>query len=278
MSYVDILAPVIDLEHDEAALVAAGELAALTGARVAALMVSVHLASAYAENERPLSELLADIAAGSHSQAAQERDRVRAWLAETKREFELREVSIERAVEDNAVVANARAADLIVMTRPQPQGRARRALIERVLFKSGRPILLTPNGAPVERTWRRIVIGWNAKAQAVRSIAAAMPLLKAAEDVAIATVDAKPSISGHGEGPGREIAAHLARHGVNVTVRNLDSLGRSDARVLLDETVAFGADMLVLGAFGHSRAQEMIFGGVTKEVLSDAQTPLFLMH
>jgi nucleotide-binding universal stress UspA family protein len=106
----------------------------------------------------------------------------------------------------------------------------------------------------------------------------AMPLLKKASVVVIATVDAIPSAAGHGEAPGRELAAHLARHGVIAEVRNLDGLGRAPERALCDEVMAVDADALVIGAYGHSRAQEFVFGGVTRELLSMAPGPLLLAH
>lgn len=278
MSYVDILAPVITLEGDQPALAAAGEIASATGARAAALIVAVHLASVYAEEGHAFSEVLADIAKGSRSEAGRERAKLAAWLEQAPHDFEVRDVTVEGAVDEHEVLAYARVADLVVLARADAHDRARRAILEQVLFRSGRPVLLTPGAPSRERSWRRIVIGWNARPEAVRSVAAAMPLLERADEVVVATVDARPSRAGHGEGPGRDVAAHLARHHVNVTVRNLDSLGRTEAKALLDEAIAFDADLLVLGAYGHSRAREMLFGGVTRELLVASPIPLFLMH
>lgn len=278
MAYVDVLAPALTLDGDSAALTAAGEIASTCGAHVAALVVAVHMASVYADKGHTLSEVLADIAKGSRSEAGREREKIVAWLQQTPHDFEIRDVTVEAAVDEHEVVAHARLADLVVMARAAAHDRARRAMLEHVLFKSGRPVLLVPGEPPRERRWRRAVIGWNAKAEAVRALTAALPLLQRAEEVAVATVDASPSRGGHGQGPGREIAAHLARHGVNAVVRNLDSLGRGEAKTLLDEAVAFDADMLVMGAYGHSRTSEALFGGVTRDLLAAAPVPLFLMH
>jgi nucleotide-binding universal stress UspA family protein len=112
----------------------------------------------------------------------------------------------------------------------------------------------------------------------MRAVSAALPLLRRAEAVAVATVDAVPSSTGHGDAPGRELAGYLARHGVPVEVRNLDSMGRSHARALLDEAQGFGADFVVLGAYGRSRASEFIFGGVTRELLLGSPLPLLMAH
>ncbi len=277
MTYRDILAPAIALREDEAALTATGEIAAKCMARAIALMVAVHLGSEYADSVRPLSDVLSDMMAGSHSHAAASRQELLVWLSKRSPKFDTRDLTIENAVDEDQIVAHARMADLVVLARGPEHAAARRALIADILFKSGRPLLLVPSRAQ-KREWNRFVVGWNASANAIRAIAGAMPLLKQAALVVIATVDAAPSAAGHGEAPGHELAAHLARHGVRAEVRNLDGLGRGPERALCDEAMAIDADALVIGAYGHSRAQEFIFGGVTRELLAAAPVPLFLAH
>lgn len=278
MSYKDVLAPVITIEDDEAALAAAVEVAGKCEARAAALIVAVHLASAFAEEQRPLSEVLTDIAKGAHSMAAAEREKIIAWLDRSPYRFEVRDVTAEGALYQDEVIAHARMADLVVMARGVAHERARRALLEHILFKSGRPMLLVPGPPPKKWRWERALIGWNAKPEATRAVTAAMPLLQRAKEVVVATVDAVPSPSGHGQAPGRELATYLARHGVRVEVRNIDGLGRTEGKALLDEALNLNADMIVIGAYGHSRAQEFLFGGVTRELLAAAPVPLFLAH
>jgi nucleotide-binding universal stress UspA family protein len=277
MTYKDILSPAIALREDEAAMTAAGEIAAKCGAKAIALMVAVHLGSEYADKVRPLSDVLGDMAAGSRSHAAISRQEIVAWLSRRPLDFDVRDLTIENAVDEDQVVAHARMADLVVLARGQEHATARRALIADILFKSGRPLLLVPPRAQ-ERRWERFVIGWNASANAVRAITGVMPLLNRGSLVTIATVDAIPSAAGHGEAPGCELAAHLARHGVRAEVRNLDGLGRGAERALCEEAVATDADALVIGAYGHSRAQEFIFGGVTRDLLAAAPVPLLLAH
>lgn len=277
MSYRDILTPVLALADDEAALVAAGELAEAFNTQATALIVAVHLASVYHDPPQPLSRVLHDIAKGPVSHAAQERAQVAKWLERAPERFIVRDLTVEGAVIEERAVAHARVADLVVLSRAGAHQRARRTLIEDVLFKSGRPVLIVPR-EPKPRTWKCIVIGWNASAEAARAVAGAMPLLRRAERVVVATVDAMPRPSGHAEAPGSDLAAHLARHDVRVEVHNLDGMGRSDARALLDEAMAADADLLVLGAYGRSRAEEFIFGGVTRELLEGSPLPLLMAH
>ncbi len=278
MSYKEILAPVITLEDDEAALSAAAEIAHMFDTRATALIVTVDLASAFAGTESTFSQIALDISKGSGSHAACERTKIRAWLERAHHAFEVRDVTIEDAVESNELLAHARMADLTVIAQAKGHERAHRAMLEHVLFKSGRPVLLVPSAPRQDHRWERIIIGWNAKDQAMHAVTAALPLLQRAREVIVATVDAVPSKSGHGEAPGRDLAAHLASHGVRVEVRNLDAMGRTGGRTLLDEAAGFGADLLVIGTYGHSRAREFLFGGVTRELLADAPLPLLLAH
>ena len=278
MSYKEILAPVITLAEDEAALNAAAEIAHKFDTRATALIVTVDLASAFAGTQSTFSEIALDISKGSRSHAACERTKVLAWLEHAPHAFEVRDVTVEEAVESNELLAHARIADLTVIARATGHERARRAMLERVLFKSGRPVLLVPSAPLHERNWDRILIGWNARTEAMRAVTCALPLLKGAREVVVATVDAKPSASGHGETPGCDLAGLLAGHGVRVEVRNLDSMGRTEARALLDEAAGFDADLLVIGAYGHSRAREFVFGGVTRELLAASPIPLLLAH
>lgn len=278
MSYRDILAPVIALDEDEAALVATAEIAAKFAANPTAMILAVHVASSFMDREQPLSAVLQDLAGGSSAHAAQLRKDLVAWLRRSKVAFEIKDIAIESAVDDDRIVAHARVADLIVMARFASHDRARQAVIEDVLFKSGRPMLIVPTHPQRPRKWEKIVIGWNAKAEAVRAIAAAMPFLQAAKRVAVATVDAAPSASGHCARPGEEMVGYLARHGVPAEVHNIDRLGRTHGKALVDDAMAFGADVLVLGAYGHSRAREFMFGGVTRELLAGSSLPLFLAH
>lgn len=271
-----ILAPAIALDEDVAALTAAAEIAETFNAQPIALILAMHLASTYMDKEAPLSAVLQDLAGGASSHAAQLRRGLIAWLDRAPCPFEVRDLAIERAVDDDKIVAHARLADLVVLGRATAHSRARQAVIEDILFKSGRPVLLVPDRPLRQRSWDKIVIGWNAKPESVRAVAGAMPFLKRAKRVVVATVDAK-QIDG-APTPGEDLAAYLRCHSVQADVHNVDGLGRTEARVLLDEAIAIDADLLVLGAYGHSRAREFLFGGVTKELLTASPIPLLMAH
>ena len=103
----------------------------------------------------------------------------------------------------------------------------------------------------------------------------ALPLLTRAEAVEVLVVDPQRH-PGHGEEPGADIARHLARHGVQLEVRRLSSGGGDVGHILLSRAADFGADLLVMGAYGHSHLSEWMFGGVTRTVLREAGLPVLL--
>ena len=124
----------------------------------------------------------------------------------------------------------------------------------------------------------RIVVAWDGSLEASRAVAAAMPLIEAAREVRVALVAPRVRGSEHGQEPGADLGAVLSRHNGNVSVDRLPSLDRSVARALLGHASDTEADLLVLGAYGHSRLTEAIFGGVTHDMLREAPLPLVMAH
>ena len=120
------------------------------------------------------------------------------------------------------------------------------------------------------------MVGWNAGREAARAVADALPLLVRAAAVEVLIIDAERGPAGHGQEPGADIARYLARHGAQVEVRRLSSDGEDLGRLLLSQAAAFGADLLVMGAYGHARLNELIFGGVTRTALRDADLPVLM--
>ncbi len=118
----------------------------------------------------------------------------------------------------------------------------------------------------------------RASREAARALAAAGDLLERADRVTVATVDAKPSEDGYGPHPGVDISTHLARHGVQPELINLDSTGRSETKAILDQALAVNADLIVMGGYGRSRMSEFIFGGVTREMLKTSNVPILMAH
>jgi len=119
-------------------------------------------------------------------------------------------------------------------------------------------------------------VAWNATRESIRAVADALPLLVKAEAVEVLVVDHQRRPEGHGQEPGADIARHLAHHGAHVEVRRLSSGGKDVGRLLLSQAAAFGADLLVMGAYGHTQLREWMFGGVTRTVLYEAGLPVLM--
>jgi nucleotide-binding universal stress UspA family protein len=180
---------------------------------------------------------------------------------------------------DEVVGRRARYAD-VTLIGPEMLADERLApkVVDGVLFSSGRPLLVAPAGTRPSLAPRRVLVAWDAGIEAARALNHAIGLLTGAEAVHLTLVDPIASEEGHGAEPGADAAAYLARHGAKVTVDRLPSGGRPIAAVLRQHATDMAADLIVMGAWGHSRLRERIFGGTTKSMLDEATVPLLLAH
>jgi nucleotide-binding universal stress UspA family protein len=176
---------------------------------------------------------------------------------------------------------HARYADLTVLGQPNPDsghGAAATAVLESVLFDSGRPLLMVPYAGRPAPIGRRALVAWNASREAARAVADALPLLATCEEVTVLAVNPRSGIGGDGETPAADMALHLARHGVNATAAHAVASGIGEADVLLNAAADKGVDLLVMGGYGHSRLRQLILGGVTRGILSRMTVPVLLAH
>ena len=168
-------------------------------------------------------------------------------------------------------------ADLVVVARPESAGHTASppGLAESLVMSSGRPIIVFPPRHTVSGI-HRILVAWNATRESIRAVADALPLPVKAKAVEVLVVDHQRRPEGHGQEPGADIARHLARHGAHVEVLRLPSDGKEVGSLLLSRAAAFGADLLVMGAYGHTQLREWMFGGVTRTVLYEASLPVLM--
>lgn len=191
-----------------------------------------------------------------------------------------------RLIEDDvryALLLQSRYADLVVLCQDSaassdPALPARtRHLPEYVALRGARPVLVVPPGYHNAAIADTAVVGWDGSMQAIRAIAAALPLLQRAANVKLALINPDELSELHGEQPGADMALYLARQGVHVDVvleRTLSTTG--DALMALARDC--GAGLLVAGAYGHSRYREWVLGGATRELLERARVPLLIAH
>lgn len=169
----------------------------------------------------------------------------------------------------------SRTADLIIMARAtqgEGEGDADRAWFrEEMIRQSGRPVLLVPEKMPDRAIGRSAVIGWSPTREATRAAHDALPLLSEGARVSLVTVGEEDTREAHGV---TELARALDRHGLEVEVV-ARMLGRDTiASVLMREAHERGADLIVTGAFGHSRLYDFVIGAVTRELLEKSDTPV----
>jgi nucleotide-binding universal stress UspA family protein len=189
-----------------------------------------------------------------------------------------------RAVEGEvAEVASlhARYADLAVIGQADPEGVAPGAaanLPERLILGAGRPVLVVPYAGRFEAVGRRVLLAWNATRESTRAANDALPILERAARVTVVSVNPRSGPGGHGAVPGADIALHLARHGVRAEVAAVvtDEVGVDD--MLLSQAADTGADLIVMGGYGHSRLGELVLGGATRHILRQITVPVFMSH
>jgi nucleotide-binding universal stress UspA family protein len=148
---------------------------------------------------------------------------------------------------------------------------------QRIIFLSGRPVLIVPSESRVTSVGRRIIVGWDASRAATRAVNDALPLIVGAELTTIVTVNPQIGEHHHGEEPGANIAQHLGRHGAVIRTLKISTPGEA-ASALLQEADKSDADLIVAGCYGHSWIGEQIFGGNTVNLLTQNKFPVLMSY
>jgi len=281
MSYKTILAVLDDTKECEGRMALAANLASQMEAHLVGLFViTFPQVPAFIEGQ-----LDADIVTQQRRDAAEAVERVRKRFESLGSKFGL---STEwRHAEGRVgdwVNLHALYADLVIVGQSNDDtfgayGTAA-GLPEQVALGAGRGTLVVPYAGRFETIGARVVVAWDARREAVRAISEAMPLLKRADHVAAVSVNPKlgDGKGKHGEVAGADLALVLARHGVKVQAHRIVAKSIATADVLLNQVSDEAADLLVMGAYGHSRLRETILGGVTRHILAHMTVPVLLAH
>ena len=177
----------------------------------------------------------------------------------------------------SGVIDSARSADLVLCAQfTENTPAAQRADIEVLIFECGRPVVMVPYIQTTPKPVERVLIAWNGSREAARAAFDAMPFLLKAKEVEIFSVDARDDLNQSSDLAGSELGVTLARHGIKVNVNNIESAGKPIGAVIENRVSDYAADMLVMGAYTHSRIRERIFGGATHTLLG-SMTTLTLM-
>ncbi|MBV8634566.1 MAG: universal stress protein [Burkholderiaceae bacterium] len=176
-------------------------------------------------------------------------------------------------------VPAARTSDLVVMGQPNPddkQAALGMGMAGHVLLQSGRPVIFLPYAMPAPTSYGQAVIAWDGSRPAARAISDALPLLHSAEKVTI--LSATKEKEAFRRFPDADLGIYLAEHELNVEIVENSNTGIDAGNWILSSAADLGADLLVMGAYGHSRFGEMILGGATRTVLQSMTLPTIMSH
>ena len=177
-----------------------------------------------------------------------------------------------------AFLRQARLADLAIVGQSDEDTSGEARIPEAVIWGTGKPVLVIPSFGNVKPIGTTVLVGWKSGREAARAVNDALPFLSRAKSVTVLAIDPEKGISGEGAVPAADIALHLARHGVTATAAHTISTGIGEGDVLLNYASDLGADLIVAGGYGHSRAREFVLGGATRSLLGTMTVPVLFSH
>jgi len=181
----------------------------------------------------------------------------------------------------DVITSHARHADLLVVGQFNADDEAvlyLQDLTDRLILAAGRPVLVVPYVYKNAVFGQKIIIGWDGSRTATRAIHDALPILKLAKKTIVMCVKQNSNEVLDDQPPGQKIAAHLSNHSVNVEAQHIVSNEIKPAHMLLNLAAEQGADMMVIGAYGHARIKELVMGGVTMHLLESMPLPVLFSH
>ena len=171
------------------------------------------------------------------------------------------------------IARHGRVSDLIIVPSPDTeQSGPGSGIAEAALFDTGRPVIVAPEKVP-EVIGDSVAVAWNGSREAAGAIAAALPIIVEAAQVTRVSEPQRNGADG-----AASLVAYLARHGVSAASAELNAGNRAIGERLIDTATAAGADLLVMGAYGHSRLRELVLGGATLSALKHPTIPLLMVH
>jgi nucleotide-binding universal stress UspA family protein len=183
---------------------------------------------------------------------------------------------------NHIVPLHARHADLVIAGQFERNAQASfvaENFCENLVLSSGCPTLFLPYAGTFPVVGKHVMVAWDGSREATRAVHDALPFLQGAARVTVVTANALPPKEPRQRIPGADIAAVIARHGVKVEIVEVEGAdGRHIGDFLLSQAADLGADLLVMGAYGHPRWQEIIVGGVTRTLFESMTIPVLMAH
>lgn len=215
----------------------------------------------------------------ARQEALDSEENVRSVLRTATFGWETEALTVQLGAIGNTVSARTQLSDLIVLGKPYGQGRKPEdvAIVEAALFGTRTPVLICPERQAGPLKAKKIAVAWNESAEALAAIRGALPFLVASDEVDIVIIDPSPHGSERSD-PGGYLAEVLARHGVKAKISVLAQTMPRVSDVLIRHLDEQGSELLVMGAYGHSRFREAILGGATRNMLEQAKLPVLMAH
>lgn len=204
----------------------------------------------------------------------------RSMTKNMSRPSEWRAVESQYATVADALVENARMADIVITAQADSKWHLTSTLDapEAVIMESGRPVLVIPNAGDLQPKPKHVTVAWNGKRESTRAAFDALPIIELAGSSTLVWVDPRVGSSAAGDLPCAELAATFARHGIKTDAKSVHAEDSSVAAALAEELIRSRSGVLVMGAYGHSRLREFVLGGATRNVMHTMTVPVLFSH
>ncbi len=275
MAYKIIATILTDTDQSTEGLDAAIALSDRMGAHLDIYVVTV----SHTENHNYYMGTEALLVAEQTRDAMEQREKLEAWLKDRMQgelvRWAMHAATVQGPELTGFLARKLRFSDLVVLPRPYQDNPEASTLVEACLFAAERPVLMIPKGCKAPDAGGHVLMGWNDGAEALAAARAALPLLEQAEVADICIID-PPTHAADRSDPGGAMAQYLMRHGTRSEVVVLAKTEPYVGEILLRRAREVGAQMIISGAYGHSRLREAVFGGATRSLLERADRPILM--
>ena len=277
MSYKDILVHVDDTKACESRLDVAVGLAERFESHLTGIYVDPGIAIPTVADVQISPMLLEGLEEEREQRCREAAQRFESRLKRSSVANEWRSLEGELAT---TLIRQARYADLVVMGQDSPDEGTIvvGGLPDAVALACGRPTLIVPYIGVTRAPGGRVIVAWNGSREAARALNDALPLLVGADVVEVLSINARSGEESDADVPGADISLHLARHGVKAEARQIVANDVDVGEMLLSHAADHGADLIVMGAYGHARWREVVLGGATRQLLRHMTVPVLMSH
>jgi len=275
MAYKTIATILTNTDQSTEGLDAAISLATRMGAHLDIYIVTI----SHTETNTYFMGAEALLIAEQTREAMAERDKLEIWLNDRMQgelvRWSCQAATVQGPALSHYLASKLRFSELVVLPRPYQNNPEAATLVEACLFAAERPVLMIPKGCKAPDVGGHVLMGWNDGAEALAAVRAALPLLEEADVADICIID-PPAHAPDRSDPGGAMAQYLMRHGTRSEVAVLAKTQPQVGEILLQRAREVGAQMIVSGAYGHSRLREAVFGGATRDLLQMADVPILM--